>query len=294
VDQLGAPEEMRARSLDARRAGRRIALVPTMGALHAGHLSLLRVARARADVVVLSVFVNPLQFGPTEDFARYPRDLERDRRLAASAGADVLWAPATDAMYPEPPRVTVQPGDAGARLEGAARPGHFAGVLTVVLKLLSVVGPDVAVFGRKDLQQAALVRRMARDFNLPVEIVVAPTVRDRDGLALSSRNAYLAAEPRRQAGAIPRALARGVELFGGGERSAAALAAAAREVLEREDGVTVDYVACVRAEDAEPVAAADAGTAMVAAARVGGPAGTRLIDNVILGEGLEGDERITG
>jgi pantoate--beta-alanine ligase len=284
-------EAMRARTGQARRAGRRVAFVPTMGALHAGHLSLLTAARARADVVVISVFVNPLQFGPAEDFARYPRDLERDCRLAASAGADVLWAPETAAMYPETPRVMVTPGEAGERLEGAVRPGHFAGVLTVVLKLLAIVHPDVAVFGRKDLQQATLVRRMVRDFNLPVEIVVAPTVREPDGLALSSRNAYLDAAARRRAAALPRALARGTELFRAGERSAVVVAGGARAVLEREPELTVDYVACVGADDAELVSTVDPGTALVLAARVGG--GPRLIDNVILGQGLEGDERLS-
>ena len=296
MDVVTSLEAMRAHAREARRAGRRVGFVPTMGALHAGHLSLLAVARARADVVVLSVFVNPLQFGPAEDFARYPRDLERDRRLAAAAGADLLWAPATDAMYPEPPRVTVAPGEAADRFEGAVRPGHFAGVLTVVLKLLAVVQPDVAVFGRKDLQQAALVRRMVRDFDLPVEIAIAPTVRERDGLALSSRNAYLDRTARQRSTALARALARGTELFRGGERNAAIVAAGARAVLELEPGVAVDYVACVSPDDVRPVPTVDAGTALVLAARVegGSGAGTRLIDNVILGEGLEGDGRLPG
>lgn len=295
MDVVTTLEAMRGCVRAARGTGRRVGFVPTMGALHAGHLALLAAARARADRVVISVFVNPLQFGPAEDFARYPRDLERDRGLAAAAGADVFWAPETEAMYPEPPRVTVAPGEAGDRLEGAVRPGHFAGVLTVVLKLLSIVQPDVAVFGRKDLQQAALVRRMVRDFNLPVELVIAPTVRERDGLALSSRNAYLDAAGRRRAAALARALARGTELFRGGERSAAAVAAGARAVLESELALAVDYVACVAPEDVRPVAAVDAGTALVLAARVGERgAGPRLIDNVILGEGLEADERIAG
>ncbi len=295
MDEVTSLEAMRERARAARAAGRRIGFVPTMGALHAGHLSLLGVARARADLVVLSVFVNPLQFGPAEDFDRYPRDLERDRRLAESAGADLLWAPETAAMYPEPPQVTVVAGEAGDRLEGAVRPGHFAGVLTVVLKLLSVVQPDVAVLGRKDLQQAALVRRMARDLNLPVEIVVAPTMREVDGLALSSRNAYLDAGARRRAVALSRALAWGTELFRGGERRAEAVEQAARAVLEGEPSLVVDYVACVCPDDARPVTRVDARTALVLAARVGPDRGaTRLIDNVILGEGLEGDGRLAG
>lgn len=292
MDVVTSVEAMRERAREARRGGRRIAFVPTMGALHAGHLALLGAARSFADYVVISVFVNPLQFGPAEDFARYPRDLGRDRQLAASAGADVLWAPATDAMYPEPPRVTVAPGEAGDRFEGAARPGHFAGVLTVVLKLLSVVQPDVAVFGRKDLQQAALVRRMVRDFDLPVDIVVAATVREPDGLALSSRNAYLDPATRARAPVLARALARATDLFRGGERRAAAVAAAARAVLEGEPALAVEYVACVDPNDVRPVETVDAGTALVLAVRLGNGSGTRLIDNVILGAGLEGDGRI--
>jgi pantoate--beta-alanine ligase len=287
---ITALSAMRAHVEEARQAGRRIGLVPTMGALHAGHLSLVRAARARSDVVVLTVFVNPLQFGAGEDFARYPRDLERDTALAAAGGVDVLWAPSRDAMYPEPPRVTVVPGPAGERLEGAVRPGHFAGVLTVVLKLFAVVQPAVAVFGRKDFQQAALVRRMVSDFNLPLEVVVAPTVREPDGLALSSRNVYLDAAARAAAGALPRALAQGVTAFRGGERDAAALAAGARQVLEAERGLAVDYAACVGPDDLESLVAADERSVLVVAARAGG---TRLIDNVVLGAGLEEDIRVT-
>lgn len=300
VQVVVALEDLRARVQGARRAGRVVGFVPTMGALHAGHLLLVRAARARAGFVVMSVFVNPLQFGPAEDFARYPRDLERDRGLAASAGVDVLWAPETGAMYPAPPRVTVSPGPAGERLEGASRPGHFAGVLTVVLKLFEVVGPDVAVFGRKDFQQAALVRAMVRDFNLPVEIVVAPTVRDHDGLAMSSRNVYLDAPARAAASALYRSLRRGVELYRGGERRALALTDAARRVLAGTPGVAPDYVACATPDDLAPVDTVDAGTALLVAARVGGTdaggngGATRLIDNVVLGEGLEGDVHVAG
>jgi pantoate--beta-alanine ligase len=286
-----APAAMRAHALEARHAGRRIGLVPTMGALHAGHLSLVAEARARADLVALSVFVNPLQFGPSEDFARYPRDLPRDTELAAAAGVDILWAPSADAMYPDPPQVTVVAGPAGDRLEGAVRPGHFAGVLTVVLKLFAVVQPEVAVFGRKDFQQAALIRRMVRDLNLAVEVVVAPTVREADGLALSSRNVYLDAASRAAAAALPRAVASGVAAFRGGERSAAAVEACARSVLEGERGVSVDYVACVGPDDLEPLASVDGRSVLAVAARVGE---TRLIDNAVLGLGLEGDGRVTG
>jgi len=288
---ISDPAAMREHARDVRRGGRRLGFVPTMGALHAGHLALVADARTRADAVVLSVFVNPLQFGPGEDFARYPRDLPRDSGLAERAGVDVLWAPAPDAMYPEPPRVTVQPGPAGERLEGAVRPGHFAGVLTVVAKLLHAVEPDVAIFGRKDFQQAALIRRMVRDLGFPVEIVVAPTVREPDGLAMSSRNAYLDAGARAAAAALPRALATAVEAFRAGERGGTALSGRARRVLEAEPGVAIDYVACVAPDTVEPVEAVDGTSVLALAARVGG---TRLIDNVVLGAGLEEDVRVGG
>ncbi len=286
-----ALEDVRSHVRETRRAGRRVGFVPTMGSLHAGHLSLVAAARRRSDLVVMSIFVNPLQFGPAEDFARYPRDLERDRKLAQAGGVDLLWAPETEAMYPTPPQVTVAPGAAAGVLEGAVRPGHFAGVLTVVLKLFAVVEPDVAVFGRKDFQQAALIRAMVRDFDLPVEIVVAPTVREPDGLALSSRNTYLDAAARAAATVLYRALCRGVEVFRSGERRAGAIVEAARRVVAGQAGVTLDYVACAASDDLQPVESAGPGSVLAIAARVGG---TRLIDNVVLGEGLDGDVRIGG
>jgi len=288
---VSAPSAMSSHAREARRAGRRIGLVPTMGALHAGHLALVTEARRRADLVVMSVFVNPLQFGPSEDFARYPRDLARDTAEARAGGVDVLWAPSLEGMYPEPPQVTVLPGAAGGRLEGAVRPGHFAGVLTVVLKLFGIVAPDVAVFGRKDFQQAVLVRRMVRDLNLPVDIVVAPTVREPDGLALSSRNAFLDPPSRRAAAGLSRALAAGAAAYRAGERSAAAIAECARRVLEGAGTLAVDYVTCVGPDDVEPLETVDECSVLVLAARVGG---TRLIDNVVLGPGLEGDVRVAG
>jgi pantoate--beta-alanine ligase len=291
VETIVAPGEMRARARRARQDSRRIGLVPTMGALHQGHVSLVRAARARADLIAMSIFVNPLQFGPGEDFDRYPRDPHGDGALAASAGVDVLWTPAVEAMYPAPPRVTVAPGPGGDVLEGAARPGHFAGVLTVVLKLFAWVEPDVAVFGRKDFQQAALIRAMVRDLSLRVEIVVAPTVRERDGVALSSRNRYLDGAARAAAPVLSRALARGVEVYRGGERRAAAIADAARRVAVERSGVVLDYVACADPDDLGAVETAGPATVLAIAARVGG---TRLIDNVVLGEGLEGDVHLPG
>ena len=266
-----------------------LGFVPTMGFLHQGHLHLARTARARAGAVALSIFVNPLQFGPGEDFTRYPRDPARDRGLAEATGVDLLWTPPPAEMYPDAPRVTVNPGPMAAAFEGAVRPGHFAGVLTVVLKLFAVVRPDVAVFGRKDVQQAALVRRMAADFDLPVEIVVAPTVREADGLALSSRNVYLDADARRRAALLPRALAAGVERYRRGERDGAALVAAVREVLDAEPAIAADYIACIEPTSFTGAARAEATSVLALAVRIGG---TRLIDNVVLGEGLEGDVRV--
>jgi pantoate--beta-alanine ligase len=262
-----------------------------MGYLHEGHLSLVSEARRRADLVVMSIFVNPLQFGPNEDFERYPRDLPRDRALAEKAGVDVLWTPGVQDMYSAAgPSVTVSPGPVGGILEGAIRPGHFAGVLTVVLKLFSIVEPDVAVFGRKDAQQAALVRFMIRDLNLPVELVVAPTVRETDGLAMSSRNSYLDAAQRERALSLSRALAAGVEAFRAGERKAGGVVAAAWRVLGEQSGLVTEYINCVEPDTFTPTHAATPRTILAVAARVGP---TRLIDNVVLGEGLEGDVRVT-
>ncbi|OLT26082.1 pantoate--beta-alanine ligase [Nocardiopsis sp. CNR-923] len=257
----------------------RVALVPTMGALHEGHRSLMRLARAHADTVVVSVFVNPLQFGPHEDFGRYPRTLGTDARVCAQEGVDVVFAPSVDTMYPSEQMVTVQAGPMGERLEGASRPGFFTGVLTVVSKLLHLVGPDVAVFGRKDAQQLAVVRRMVTDLNLPVEIVGAPTLRDPDGLATSSRNVYLDEGERASALALSRALNAGRAAAGHGPD---AVRAAARAVLaeaaEAAPPVEPDYLALVDPATFADVPAGYAGEAVLAvAARVGA---TRLIDNV--------------
>ncbi len=276
----------------AARAGRRIGFVPTMGYLHAGHLSLVAEAKRRADVVAMSIFVNPLQFGPNEDLATYPRDLERDRALAESAGVDVLWVPGAEDIYPMGPAVTVSPGPVGGILEGAIRPGHFAGVLTVVLKLFNVVRPAVAVFGRKDAQQAFLVGAMVRDLDLPVEIAVAPTVRVGDGLALSSRNVYLTPEMRAAALALSRALAVGSAAFRAGERKAGQVVAAAYRELapgERAGTLTVEYINVLDAGEFQPNHAATTASYLAAAVRVGTK---RLIDNVVLGQGLEADPRV--
>ncbi len=281
---LESLSQMRAWSRAERARGRRIGFVPTMGFLHEGHLRLVDRARERADGVVLSMFVNPLQFGPGEDFATYPRDVERDKKLAAGRHVDCLFLPDAKAMYPADPLVRVHPGPMADGLEGAARPGHFAGVLTVVAKLFHLVEPDIAVFGRKDFQQAMLVRRMADDLNFGLEVDIAPTVRELDGLALSSRNAYLQGDERRAALALSRALRAVEQAWRGGEADPGPLARRGLDVL-RAPGVAPEYLALVD-EQMRPVARVDARTVVLVAARVGK---TRLIDNVVLGEGVASD-----
>ena len=270
--------EMRRWSGQRRRAGHRIALVPTMGFLHEGHLSLVDRARDAADMVVMSIFVNPAQFGPNEDLDRYPRDLERDLRLASDRGVDVVFAPSAGDMYPGEQTIWVEPGHLGARLCGANRPGHFRGVLTVVLKLFEIVRPDTAVFGRKDLQQAFLIRRMVEELAVPVEVDVAPIVREPDGLAMSSRNAYLDPEERDRALSLARALAAIRAAFDTGDTSAAFLVERGRDVLEA-GGAGIEYLEIVGADDLEPVERASADSVCLVAARVGS---TRLIDNTLL------------
>jgi pantoate--beta-alanine ligase len=287
MHELATPKEMRAWSRGERARGRRIALVPTMGFLHEGHLRLVDRAAERADRVVVSLFVNPLQFGPKEDFARYPRDLAHDRRVAEQRGVHCLFVPDTAALYPEDPLVRVNPGPMADSLEGAARPGHFAGVLTVVTKLFHIVEPDIAVFGRKDFQQAVLVRRMAADLDFAPEVEVAPTVRELDGLALSSRNAYLQGDDRRSALALSRALRAVEQAWRGGEADPRALERRGMELL-RVPGVAPEYLALVD-ERLRPVRRVDARTVVLVAARVGA---TRLIDNVILGEGMAADPAV--
>ena len=261
------------------RTGRRVALVPTMGALHEGHLSLVDLAGERAEVVVVSVFVNPTQFGPHEDFDRYPRDLERDVRLLASRGASIVFAPDTRTMYPEPTLTTITMRGITDDLEGVHRPGHFDGVLTIVAKLFHVVQPDVAVFGQKDAQQAAAIRRMVADLDFPIEIVVGPTVREPDGLALSSRNAFLSSADRLEALALHAALDRASSLAREGIDDADRLLEAIREELSRHPDVAVDYVAIVERDSFRPVRRLSVPAVAAVAARIGG---TRLIDNVVL------------
>lgn len=264
---------------EQRRDGRRFALVPTMGALHAGHESLVQVARAGGDAVVLSVFVNPLQFGPAEDFERYPRDLERDVRLARAWGVDALFAPAASELLPGAPVVTVDPGPLESELEGSVRPGHFRGVLTIVAKLLHAVAPDRAVFGQKDLQQAVLVRAMVRDLDFPCRIDIGATVREPDGLALSSRNAYLTPAEREVAPALHRALAAGADAVRAGERRSSAVRDAVVRRLNATPQLAPDYVAVVSAADLRAAETLSGDVAVLAAARLGR---TRLLDNEIV------------
>lgn len=282
---------MRSWSRRVRGEQRRLGFVPTMGYLHAGHLSLVDRARARADAVTVSAFVNPIQFGPTEDFAGYPREPARDRTLLAARGVDCLFAPGTDQMYPVPPAVRVEPGALAAALCGPRRPGHFAGVLTVVAKLLHIVEPDVAVFGRKDVQQAVIIRRMVEDLHFAVEIDVAPTVREADGLALSSRNVYLATAERRAAPVLIRGLERAHEAFVGGVTDAARLVDLVRGVVAAESAIRLEYVEAVDPVELAPVTTAAADTILALAAHVGR---ARLIDNLVLGEGTRGDPRVAG
>ncbi|OLB67407.1 MAG: pantoate--beta-alanine ligase [Gemmatimonadetes bacterium 13_1_20CM_4_66_11] len=265
-----------------------IGFVPTMGYLHEGHLRLVDRARELAERVVVSIFVNPLQFGPAEDLNRYPRDLPRDRQLALAREVDCLFVPDATAMYPGEPLARVIPGPVADTLEGAARPGHFTGVLTVVAKLFHIVEPDVAVFGRKDFQQAMLVKRLVQDLDFPLTIDVAPTVRELDGLALSSRNTYLNSDERRSALALSRALRTLEQTWRGGEADPARLQRAGLEAMRVPD-VVPEYCALVD-EDVQPVSRVTARTVVVVAARVGK---TRLLDNVVLGEGIGTDPRVT-
>jgi pantoate--beta-alanine ligase len=262
-----------------RRAGGRVGFVPTMGFLHEGHLSLVDIAGRSSDVVVVSIYVNPLQFGPSEDFASYPRDLERDAKLARGRGVDVLFTPTDGEMYPEEILTFVDVQKITDGLCGASRPGHFRGVLTVVAKLLNIVQPDVAVFGRKDAQQAVAVRRMARDLNVPCDILIGPTVREEDGLALSSRNRYLSKAERKDAVLIHRALEEARSAVEAGERDASRLERLVTEILGRSDLIDVDYVSVVDTEYCGRLDRIEGGALLAVAAFVGK---TRLIDNEIL------------
>jgi pantoate--beta-alanine ligase len=279
MDRITSAAEMTSVSKQARRAGRGVGFVPTMGALHAGHLSLVRAARSQSDVVVASIFVNPKQFGPNEDFAKYPRSLESDAKMLATEKTDVLFCPSVEEMYPAGATAWVEVEGISDKLDGRSRPGHFRGVTTVVAKLFNIVLPDLAFFGQKDAAQAAIIRKMVRDLNFDVQIVVCPIVRESDGLAMSSRNAYLSAPERRQALVLYRSLQRVQALAADGERDAGGLASAGKQVISEEPAVRLDYFEVISHDTLDPVADVSQGALVAVAAYVGS---TRLIDNIVL------------
>jgi len=272
-------DEMRAASRAVRRGGKRLGFVPTMGALHEGHLSLVRAARAASDVVAASIFVNPTQFGPNEDLAKYPRSFERDCELLEREGVEFVFAPSVEEMYPGGAVTWVTVDELSGKLDGRSRPGHFRGVTTVVSKLFHIVEPNQAFFGQKDAAQVAIIRRMVRDLNLAVEIGVCPIVREADGLAMSSRNAYLSTEERKRALVLRGSLTRIQQLIDAGQRDASRLAAAGREEFAREISVRLDYCEIVDPENLDPVKDVSGGALVAVAAYVGA---TRLIDNLVI------------
>ncbi|PKQ30108.1 MAG: pantoate--beta-alanine ligase [Actinobacteria bacterium HGW-Actinobacteria-10] len=276
MERVGSKEEARQAIANARREHKTVALVPTMGALHEGHLSLVRAACKRAQYVAVSIFVNPTQFGPAEDFAGYPRDLERDLGLLRAEGVDLVFAPGADTMYAPDAQVTVEPGPLAELWEGASRPGHFAGVATIVAKLLNVIRPDLAFFGEKDYQQLRVIERVVADLDLAVRIVGCPTVRERDGLALSSRNTYLSAEERLQAAALSEALEAAAAALAWGETDGAAIAAAMEAEIAKRPLARLEYAAIVDPLTLQPMETVDRPARALVAIRVGT---TRLIDN---------------
>lgn len=268
-------EELRSRVAAARRAGLTVGLVPTMGALHAGHVSLVEAAARECQLTIVTIFVNPTQFGPGEDFGRYPRTLEADLAALAGRGADMVFAPATEVMYPESHVTYVEMGGPALGLEGDFRPGHFRGVATIVLKLFNLVQPDRAYFGRKDYQQSLVVRRLVQDFDLPIRVVTCPTIRETDGLAMSSRNRYLKADERERALAISRSLRLARQLVSQGTRDPQSILSAMRKLLEQAH-LEIDYVALADRETLELLEQVNRPAVALVAARVGA---TRLIDN---------------
>lgn len=285
---ISSAAEITALTREAHRAGKRVGLVPTMGALHEGHLSLVRTARSQSDVVVVSIFVNPTQFGPKEDFSKYPRSLEKDSALLQAENVDFIFCPSVEEMYLPGSSTWVTVEGLSEKLDGGSRPGHFRGVTTVVSKLFNVVQPDIAVFGQKDAAQAAIIRRMVSDLDFDVHIVVCPIVREKDGLAMSSRNVYLNPEQRRQATVLYRSLMRVQTLADQGESDSTKLIAAGKQVIAEEPQVRLDYFEIVNWETLDPVANVRKGALVAVAAYVGE---TRLIDNVVLhGVGQAGQQ----
>jgi len=271
--------EMRALSRSARFGGARLGLVPTMGSLHEGHLSLVRAAREKSDLVAASIFVNPTQFGPNEDFAKYPRALESDIALLEREGVELVFAPSVEEMYPQGAITWVEVEELSDRLCGKSRPGHFRGVTTVVAKLFHIVEPDLAFFGQKDAAQVAIIQRMVRDLNMPVAVEVCPIVREPDGLAISSRNAYLSAHDRESARVLYRSLMRIQKLFASGERDSPKLISAAKRAFAIEPAARLDYIEVVDPESLEPETVVTRRSLAAVAGFVGQ---TRLIDNMVL------------
>jgi pantoate--beta-alanine ligase len=271
--------EMQAICREVRRSGKSLGFVPTMGALHEGHLSLVRAARAHNQVVAASIFVNPLQFGPNEDFTKYPRAIERDKELLEAEKVELLFAPSSEEMYPKGAVTEVYVAGLSEKLDGNSRPGHFKGVTTVVAKLFEIVRPDRAYFGQKDAAQVAVLRKMVHDLNMDVELIVCPIVREKDGLAMSSRNAYLSPEQRKQALVLNRSLMRVQAMADRGEKSAASLREAGKQVITEEPGARLDYFEIVDGSTLEPVENISKGALVAVAAYVGT---TRLIDNLVL------------
>ena len=276
---IHSPKQMQATALRLKRQGRRIAFVPTMGALHRGHLELVKRAKKLGDIVVVSIFVNPTQFAPNEDYSKYPRTWKEDCRACRAEGVDFIFNPGKDEMYPDGFDTYVVPDKIATVLEGAMRPGHFQGVATVVLKLFNIVLPDTAIFGKKDLQQSVVIRQMVRDLNIPVKIVIVPTIRDRDQLALSSRNVYLNELSRSQALAIPQALFEARRMILAGERSAAKVRNYITSRLVKDGKATVDYVSVANEDTLQELTKISGRVAISLACRIGG---VRLIDNITL------------
>ncbi len=276
---IHSPKQMQSTMLQLKRQGKKIAFVPTMGALHRGHIELVKRAKEQGEIVVVSIFVNPTQFGPKEDYSKYPRTWREDCRACKAEGVDFIFNPGKDEMYPAGFDTYVVPDKIATVLEGAARPGHFQGVATVVLKLFNVVQPDAALFGKKDLQQTVVIRQMVRDLNIPTKIVIVPTIRDRDQLALSSRNVYLNQLSRSQALTIPRSLVAARKMIDAGERSAAKIRNYIKSRLVKEAEATVDYVSVADEDTLMELTKISGRVAISLACRIGG---VRLIDNITL------------
>jgi pantoate--beta-alanine ligase len=279
VKRIATIAEMKAACRQVTRIGKTLGFVPTMGALHEGHLLLVRASKARCDVTAVSIFVNPLQFGPAEDLDKYPRTMERDTALLEQLGADLLFTPAVEEMYPAGAQTYVLVEGLSNKLDGASRPGHFRGVATVVAKLFEIVRPDFAFFGQKDAAQAAVLRKLVNDLDMDVEVVVCPIVRESDGLAMSSRNAYLTSEQRQQALVLYRSLLRVQAAVDHGERDSAKLIEIGKQVIANESGAKLDYFAIVDPDALELVADVSCGALVAVAAYVGA---TRLIDNILV------------